>query len=327
MHFSSPVTLQFSYSSDSVQLPELVGVAYQDTDNTWYSMPDYSVDSISHTVSATIGHFSDWTDFERVRIHPSQATLWVNQTLYLELAEWDCSEGGNQPQQLYRVTNDQVTWSASAGTISGQTYPLPGVFPATFRAPASIPAGNPVRVSATVNHRFTYHGTIVPTNRTVFFSYVTITDSSASYHVELYFNNPNYMVATLAFTLSDTCGFDVTVGRRSSYISNITNHQPGVTPTSAQAGECTLTWVPGGPGPMNVTSWTVSLDASGYVNVGLIHNAYEESFRFTCPGEPPILYGGTPLAGGDPGGVSFLSTNAQSHFPVSALVWAVVTRQ
>lgn len=325
MHFSSPISLQFSYPTDSVQIPELLGVAFQDTDNIWYSMPDYSVDSLTHTVAASISHFSDWTDFERVRIIPRQATLWVNQTLPLELLE--LPNEGTQPQPIYRVTNDQVAWSASAGTISRDPQPV-GDIGAIYRAPAAIPAGNPVRVSATVNRRFTYHGTIIPTNRTTFFSYVTITDSSASYHVDVYYSNPNYMVATLPFHLVDSCSFDVLVNRTIVSVSNTTNHEPGLTPASATTpGGCTITWLPGGPGPMNIRSILGNVDTSNHVNLQFFQTAIAEEFQYACPGDPPITLGGNPTAG-EPGGLSF-DANATGRFyiQVSDVVDAWVTRR
>jgi hypothetical protein len=327
MHFSNPITLRFSYPTDTVQVPELLGVAFQDTDNIWYSMPDYTVDSISHTVSAPITHFSDWTDFERVKLFPQQATLWVNQTLAMELLETADPGGGNQPQPIYRVTDDQVAWSASAGTISSTIIPYSHLINATYRAPAAIPAGNPVRVSATVSRRFTYHGTIIPTNRTTFFSYVTITDSSASYHVELYYNNPNYMVATLPFTLSDTCSMDVTVNRRLVTADNIVNHNSGVTPASAIAGQCTLTWIPDGVGPMNIYSATGSIDTLNHVNLTFSHTAFDEAFTYACPGEPPITMGGNPT-NGNPGSITF-DGNAPGRFyvQVNNVVSAWVTRR
>ena len=326
MRFSSPVTLRFTYPSDSVQVPELLGVAFQDTDNIWYAMPDFSVDSTARTVSAPINHFSDWTDFEKVHISPESARLWVNQTVLLRLAEVMSLELIGQPQPIYRVTDNQVAWAASAGTIaSGPSDPYCDCAPATYRAPSTIPAGNPVRVSATVNRRFTYHGTIVPTNRTVYFSYITITDSSASFHVKLMFDDPNYMVATLPFELTDTCDMDVLVNRRIVSVSNITNHQPVVTPTSAMAGQCTVTWIPGGPGPMNITSAYGTLDTLQNVGLVFLHAAFQEEFKYSCPGETPITLGGGP-GGGNPGDLYFPSNTNGVLFNVNHYVWASVKR-
>lgn len=326
MHFSSPVTLRFIYPTDSVQVPELLGVAFQDTDNIWYAMPDYTVDSTTHTVSAPVTHFSDWVDFERVRIIPRQGTLWVNQTLLVELLEY-VPEEAPQPQPIYRVTNEQVAWSASAGTISRSSQVSLGDLAALYRAPSSIPAGNPVQIRATVNRRFTYHGTIIPTNRTTFFSYVTITDSSASFHVDLYYHNTQYMVATLPFTLDDTCSMDVLVNRAIVSVSNVTNNQPGLTPVSAQAGQCTLTWLPGGPGPMNIRVVDGDVDTLNHVNLQFFHTAFDEEFTYACPGEPPITLGNNPIEG-SPGGMSFIGNwSGRFYVQVSNVVDAWVTRR
>ena len=328
IHFSSPVTLQFSYSNDTVQVPELLGVAYQDTDNIWYSVPDYTVDSTAQAVTASVNHFSDWTDFERVRIVPQQATLWVNQTLELTLIEQVDAGSGNQPQPIYRVTDNDVTWAASAGTISRTAGPSSRFLYATYRAPASVPAGNPVRVSATVNRRYTYHGTIVPTNRTVFFSYITITDSTASFHVDIYYNNPEYYVSFQQFTLSDTCGVDVTINRRTVSVSNFTNHQPGVIPPSRTSGDCTLSWLSGEPGPMNIRSGTGSIDTAQNVVLSFYHTAISEQWQLACSGQPPVTFGGDPLPG-EPDGMTFPTNSGSSHFywQVNPNVYAWITRR
>ncbi len=328
VHFSGPVTLQFNFDNDTVQVPELVGVAYQDTDNIWYSVPDYTVDSVAHTVSASVNHFSDWTDFERVHISPAQATLWVNQTLTLTLLETVPAASENQPQPIYRVTDDQVAWTASAGTVTRTPNPNSRFIYATYRAPASVPAGNPVRVSATVNRRYTYHGTIVPTNRTVFFSYITITDSTASFHVDIYYNNPQYYVSFQQFTLSDTCGVDVIVNRRTVSVSNFTNHQPGVNPPSRTSGDCTLSWLPGEPGPTNIRSGVGSVDTSQNVVLTFYHTAFSEQWQFACSGQPPVNFGGDPIPG-EPGIMNFPLNSGSSHFywQVNPNVYAWITRR
>ena len=327
MHFSSPITLRFSYANDTIQVPELTGVAYQDTDGIWYAPPDYSVDSLTQTVSASVSHFSDWTDFEEVNIYPVRATLWTNQTLALELRESIMAGRDGQPQPIYRVTDNQVTWGASAGSISASSDPTCDCSPATYRAPGSIPAGNPVRVSASVSRRFTYHGTIVPTNRTVFFSYVTITDSSARYHVELYYKNPQYYISFIQFTLSDTCGFDVTVVRRNVTVGNITNHSPSVAPPETTMNECTLTWLPGGPGPVNIRTVTGELDTAQNVDLQFYQPTFTEQFHWSaCNGSPPATFGGDPSYG-DPGDMRFpISIVASRRVDVIPHVYAIVER-
>jgi len=328
MRFSSPITLRFSYANDTIQVPELTGIAYQDTDGIWYVPPDYSVDSLSQTVSASVTHFSDWTDFEEVNIYPVRATLWTNQTVALELRESLLAGRDGQPQPIYRVTDNQVTWSASAGTISPGSSPGCDCTPATYRAPGSIPAGNPVRVSATVSRRFTYHGTIIPTNRTTFFSYITITDSIARYHVDLYYNNPQYAISFIPFTLSDTCNFDVTVVHRNVTSGNVNNHQPGVTPPSVSNNGCTLSWVPGSPGPINIRTITGFLDTTQEVVLSFYQPTFTEMFHWSaCQGSPPADFGGNPSYG-DPGGMRFPTSIVSSRrVDVIPNVWAIVVRQ
>jgi hypothetical protein len=322
MQFSTPVTLQFKYPGDSVQVPELLRVAFQDTDHIWYALPDYSVDSTTGTVSANVSHFTDYIDFEEVSIYPPSARVWVNQTVDLYLLEAMTLDNVSRPQPVYRVTGDQIAWSASSGSVTGD--PDPSVNHAIFRAPPTKPAGNPVRVTAALNRRFTYHGTIVPTNRTMFFSYITVTDSSASFHIDLYYHDPQYYVGTLYFTLDDTCNMDVQVNRRIVSVTNIVNHQPGVTPVSVTNNGCTLSWVPGGPGPMNIkfASGTV-VDSTQSIALTFVHAAFTEQFHIDCPS---TTLGGGP-APGDPGDLAFPINTTSVDTKVDAHVRAVIVRK
>lgn len=304
MHFSTPVTLRFSYPGDSVQVPELLGIAYQDTDHIWYSVPDYSVDSLTRTVSASINHFSDWSDFERVWISPTNISISVNQVMNLQLSELPDEGEASQPHPIYRITDDQVAWSASAGTISRvASDPLFNSAAALFRAPSAVPAGNPVRVTAAVNRRFTYHGTIVPTNRTTFLSYITITNGTYRFHVEIYYDDPHYQAGpdSVLWHLTDTCGVDLLVNQTLVSADNETNHDSHITPASQTSPSgCAMTWIPTGPGIMNLMSVYGTVDTMGYVLLTLLHRAYQEEFQWSCPGEPTYTGGGGPAAGEPP---------------------------
>ena len=172
--FSQPVTLTFQY--DPSALPHGSGgapdLAVQQADGTWVPLSGSSADATTVSASsdfagkaassrlplvrlAAAGSFStaDIDLFELVYLIPSQATIQVSQTQVVSLDVHQVTPPPPDP-----TVDDDVaspgkaipnhsacgdwSWSATAGTIA------PGDSGAVFTAPASIPATNPVAVSA-----------------------------------------------------------------------------------------------------------------------------------------------------------------------------------
>lgn len=153
--FSKPVTLSFSYDTLVYEgtAPEAVGIAYQDEKGIWWGQGAVK-DAAAKTLSVSTTHFSDWSLFQAFKLSPASGAVNPGQTLnlhvYNNLSDDDMIppvSGAPRPIGPQRdVTAAYVKeWKlGGAGTLS------PDGSEAVYTAPASIPARNPVAVSATL---------------------------------------------------------------------------------------------------------------------------------------------------------------------------------
>jgi hypothetical protein len=75
---NKPVAITFSYEAykDSVTvIPEVMGLAYQDSAGVWQFLGGCTVDSIKRTVTYYTTHFSDWSMMPWLSLVPHTATL------------------------------------------------------------------------------------------------------------------------------------------------------------------------------------------------------------------------------------------------------------
>ncbi len=68
--FQKPVELVFHYdpeeSEDSAQL--LMGIAMQDDKGQWYGLEEFTLDTVTKTISGNINHFSVWATFDNLKL-------------------------------------------------------------------------------------------------------------------------------------------------------------------------------------------------------------------------------------------------------------------
>lgn len=70
IQFQQPVKIIFHYnpeeSKDSAQL--LMGIAMQDDSGQWYSLNQFTLDTVAKTISGNIDHFSIWSTFDNLKL-------------------------------------------------------------------------------------------------------------------------------------------------------------------------------------------------------------------------------------------------------------------
>jgi len=164
--FSKPATVTFSFTAEDVAGAgnDALSVGYQSADGYWHMMAKSSVDGGAMTVSTTTTHFSDWGKVLGWQIQPPSPTVQPNGQVMLELIycgpeTFDDPEGGDSLSGLVPncglrdlpplvvVNGWEVNGgagSSASGTVSAD--PDAPAF-ATYTAPSSIPAQNPVAVS------------------------------------------------------------------------------------------------------------------------------------------------------------------------------------
>jgi hypothetical protein len=162
VNFKEPVQIIFYYSGEDNSDVLARGIAMQDEKGRWHDLADVTVDSVKKTISGKISHFSYWVDYERVTITPSSAKVKVGKEITLQLNTYIQSQGeddgsgqdvlpGLPPISLVSVTlppvwsaNGVVNGNANVGTITAGGNGIN----VRYRAPARVPARNPVAVTA-----------------------------------------------------------------------------------------------------------------------------------------------------------------------------------
>ncbi len=155
--FAKAVNIQFIYDDEDVQrtVPEALGIAYQDENRIWKARGGSILDKNQKTVTVTTTHFSDWSFFESFYLLLKQSVLPVDATTELEVftaedlivpleQEKDIAIG-----QVQSVAAKYIKeWKLDgAGNLTSN-----GSF-ATYKAPATLPAKNPVTVSVRLDFK------------------------------------------------------------------------------------------------------------------------------------------------------------------------------
>jgi hypothetical protein len=153
--FSTPVTIEFSYSEEDLQntIPEALGIAYQDAKGVWQAQGSTTIDLANRKVKVATTHFSDWSLFESFYLTSSKSSLPTNGTADLEVF---CTEDILEPltpgkevamgKKISIATTNIKEWKL-AGTGNLQ----PNGAKAVYKAPATVPAVNPVAISVSLD--------------------------------------------------------------------------------------------------------------------------------------------------------------------------------
>lgn len=161
IQFQKPMQLIFHYDEeeikDSMQL--LMGIAMQNDKGQWLSLKNFELDVTAKTISGTINHFSDWSNFSAIKLYPTYARVKVNKELDLTIdlvasEEEEVMQLNNDPM-LAPLRRRNISWTSSwraneilnGNTVVGTITPQSKV-KATYKAPAKVPERNPVAVTA-----------------------------------------------------------------------------------------------------------------------------------------------------------------------------------
>lgn len=153
--FSTPVTVEFSYTEDDIRntIPEALGIAYQDAKGIWQVQGAVTTDLANRKVKVATTHFSDWSLFESFYLISSASSLPTNGTAELEVfTTEDILEplvpGKEVPmgKKISIATTNIKEWKlAGAGALQ------PNGAKAVYKAPATVPAVNPVAISVSLD--------------------------------------------------------------------------------------------------------------------------------------------------------------------------------
>jgi hypothetical protein len=258
LKFAQPVTAKFHYTADnlSATLPEIMGIAFQDSVGVWYCLHNVTNDTSAKVISASISHFSDWTMFDLMQLTPISTSVRVSKAIHLDIQYVEAGKELDELAPLYKKTA-QVKWSANGipngnsavGVISGDNNG------ATFTAPSKLPASNPVQVSAELPFKKQFEGKTF--DKLLLVSSITIVDG------EKYLLEIKIRETFGSFIYSDSASMVVVINNDDQVVvSDFTNFAPKTNTPTYTLSPCTATWVPDPLGEINVVSAQGTIDGS-----------------------------------------------------------------
>jgi len=166
--FSIPVQLAFKVAPEDLvgSAAALLDVAVQDDAGLWYILKNTAYDDASGTLSSTTTHFSDYSSVEGLQIRPASASLATLGTLDLHVKychqETITDPADNLTALAYNCDEELApvgtfsNWSVNGvkggnGAVGTVTATVGNT--ARYKAPPSVPPGNPVAVSVEAKGR------------------------------------------------------------------------------------------------------------------------------------------------------------------------------
>ncbi|XWW45066.1 hypothetical protein JYG30_20360 [Fibrella sp. USSR17] len=188
--FKKPVTISVRYNPKNLSgtFPQALVMAYQSDKGIW-RIPSTKrwVDTTAHTVNIETTHFSDWAVMQRVVLVPATTALKPGASVILHARgfpdELDIPYPGGvsgtdvdipEPETVALV--DETSWKHSG---AGQLKPA--ITTATYTAPATPPARNPVSVSVKLKGPTVIDGNTV--NEIWLVSNIYVADEGITYRI------------------------------------------------------------------------------------------------------------------------------------------------
>ena len=316
MKFSTAATLKIHYTAGDIagSLPDLLGIAFQDSTGLWWRVNNFTNDQANKTISVPMLHFSDWTLFDVMNITPSSAAIRTNKSLNLDVTYVNAKDDDEFVSLLLRKVG-KITWSATAGVLSATTDNTD--MSRFYKAPATIPSANPVAVSAQVQITFKYHGKTF--NNTTLVSNITIYNTDEVYLLEMRVIDSSWFAGMKTI---DSVSMKVKINDTTVTISGITNFPSKAIPERLVLGNSTVIWVPDPIGELNITK-AVGRNAVDFFgpNTGLlnfdfthtdVHTPKYHIVTVVGPNTSDQYYGGT--AAGFLLGTSFQMKTGKTYY-------------
>ena len=159
--FSTPVSISVQYSSADLAgtVADALSLVYKYAKGRWAADMAVTLDATAQTVTVSSPHFSDWALTTGIRLYPQAARVGTGESQVLTLFECDTTtiEDSLMPYMVLCLPLGSSllgAWSANGiaggnGAVGTVTSGAPRSGAATYTAPGTVPASNPVAVSVT----------------------------------------------------------------------------------------------------------------------------------------------------------------------------------
>ena len=292
---NSAVTLKYNYTDEEIagSLPMFLKVAFQDTNQIWYDVKSYTVDTVNKSISvsttklftysssgkekrAFARNFLDHATFLDLYILPREAELRINESKEFQVYAIEYhtgDEGSGDEDALPALPTAHVVgqntvrnWSAN-GVINGNSQYGTVVANGTsclYIAPATKPssAKNPVQLTAEIRLWYRDPVTGQDFNNLHITAPVLIKDDNHDYQLQMSYVFDTWPSALFNWKITDIATMDVEVRNGTVTVVNIKNYDGIVTPATQSfpygEGTCTATWLAedGWKGHLNITEAT-----------------------------------------------------------------------
>jgi hypothetical protein len=164
IQFQQPIKIVFHYnpeeSEDSAQL--LMGIAMQDDKGQWYGLNEFTLDTVTKTISGNINHFSIWATFDQLKLKTlmGENRLKVKKSVLVSI--WGVFMGGREeinsrglsklktmkpPQKAIWYVDGAIKGNSYVGTLEKGRVDESEAKWNYYTAPDNIPDDNPVTIS------------------------------------------------------------------------------------------------------------------------------------------------------------------------------------
>lgn len=152
--FQVPLQIIFYYSDAETKgnSPELLSIAMQDDKGQWSAPNKITTDTVAKIITAEVLHFSSYVLYAVASIYPESARLKVNGSLRLRITDIiNIYDGVDAPSLATKINYKSADeWSVNGilrGNSDAGLISISEKYTAIFKAPAKVPAQNPVAVS------------------------------------------------------------------------------------------------------------------------------------------------------------------------------------
>jgi hypothetical protein len=300
--FAKNITIKFHYTSEELAItrPEYMLMAFQNADHYWQVIDNVSNDVATKTISASVNHFTDFSAFDALSIEPGNLYLKPGESANLKVKATGMDLSNTviligeilEKPEVWKV-NGVTGGNSTSGTIKAsadRTF-------ATYTAPSSVPANNPVAITAEINFPFVVNGQRF--NKGILQANAYIGGSKYHVLVESAYNNNNIGTSTDTWRMTDKATFDVTVTGTAVAIDNLVNSDATITLVSAGTAPCTSSVVSPGTGGINIklqdfasSFYSPGVGPQSQALVNLVYlgtpQITQPIFRTSCNGNAPV---------------------------------------
>lgn len=320
LHFNQPATLTFHYPDSVLKntIPALMGIAVQDSNGYWKVASKVNNDTIAHTISASIVHFTDYSPMDLIKLDPSSPAVNPGKTdaLFIQIFSLQEFAETGVPYQSAGDNNDlfqkylyhykgPITWTVNGITNGNSQYGTIGPARdlanyktlADYTAPSTVPSkNNPVTISAAISLTLAYNDQNF--NKIIVYTHILIVD--AQYFVQLYFEADSVNESGAYWNITDSAWFNVYTNSARQGVMDKPLNWDATETLLYNDGTCTVTRGPAAQGPLHVLdsgmvaidpvnknitiAFTNSLNPSYYVTY--------PSWKYTCGSDQGSLGGG-----------------------------------